>query len=78
VHKLAIQVAENNPQAMNLALNNARNAADHFKAKGNDGTIVVVTFGPGGAHAAGRHQPGQTAHRRNDPGVCQHHVRGLR
>src|SRR5688500_683230 len=25
VHKLAIQVAENNPQLMNLALNNARN-----------------------------------------------------
>jgi uncharacterized protein len=47
VHKLAIQVAENNPQVMNLALNNARNAAEHFKAKGDDVTIVVVTFGPG-------------------------------
>ena len=47
VHKLAIQVAENNPQVMNLALNNARNAAEHFKAQGDDVTIVVVTFGPG-------------------------------
>ena len=47
LHKLAIQVAENNPQAMNLALNNARNVAEHFKTRGDDVTIVVVTFGPG-------------------------------
>jgi hypothetical protein len=43
---VAIQVAENNPQVMNLALNNARNAAEHFKATGDDVTIVVVTLGP--------------------------------
>jgi intracellular sulfur oxidation DsrE/DsrF family protein len=47
VHKLAIQVADNNPQVMNLALNNARNVAEHFKATGDDVAIVVVTFGPG-------------------------------
>ena len=47
MHKLAIQVAENNPQVMNLALNNARNVAEHFKATGDDLEIVVVTFGPG-------------------------------
>jgi intracellular sulfur oxidation DsrE/DsrF family protein len=46
-HKLAIQVAENNPQAMNLALNNARNVAEHFKAQSDDVSIVLVTFGPG-------------------------------
>ena len=40
MHKLA-----NNPQAMNLALTNARNVAEHFKTK--DVTIFVVTFGPG-------------------------------
>ena len=46
MHILAIQVAENNPQVMNLALNNARNVAEHFKAAGDDVEIVVVTFGP--------------------------------
>jgi uncharacterized protein len=46
-HKLAIQVAENNPQLMNLALNNARNVFDYYKSKGEEVAIEVVTFGPG-------------------------------
>lgn len=46
-HKLAIQVDENNPQLMNLALNNARNVYDYYKAKGEEVAIEVVTFGPG-------------------------------
>ena len=47
LHKLAIQVAENNPQLMNLALNNARNVVDHYKSKGEEVAIEIVTFGPG-------------------------------
>ena len=46
-HKVAIQVAENNPQLMNLALNNAKNVADYYKSKGEDVAIEIVTFGPG-------------------------------
>jgi intracellular sulfur oxidation DsrE/DsrF family protein len=46
-HKLAIQVAENNPQLMNLALNNARNVVDYYKSKGEEVAIEIVTFGPG-------------------------------
>jgi intracellular sulfur oxidation DsrE/DsrF family protein len=46
-HKLAIQVAENNPQLMNLALNNARNVVEYYKSKGEEVAIEVVTFGPG-------------------------------
>jgi intracellular sulfur oxidation DsrE/DsrF family protein len=46
-HKLAIQVAENNPQLMNLALNNARNVVDYYKTKGEEVAIEIVTFGPG-------------------------------
>lgn len=45
--KLAIQVDENNPQVMNLALNNAKNVIDYFKAKGETVAIEIVTFGPG-------------------------------
>jgi uncharacterized protein len=47
VHKLAIQVAENNPQLMNLALNNARNVVEYYKSKGEDVAIEIVTFGLG-------------------------------
>jgi intracellular sulfur oxidation DsrE/DsrF family protein len=47
VHKLAIQVAENNPQLMNLALNNARNVVEYYKPKGEEVAIEIVTFGPG-------------------------------
>jgi intracellular sulfur oxidation DsrE/DsrF family protein len=47
VHKLAIQVAENNPQLMNLALNNARNVVEYYTSKGEEVAIEIVTFGPG-------------------------------
>lgn len=46
-HKLAIQVAENNPQLMNLALNNAKNVVEYYKSKGEEVAIEIVTFGPG-------------------------------
>ncbi len=47
VHKIAIQVAENNPQLMNLALNNAANIVSHYKKLGEKATVEIVTFGPG-------------------------------
>ena len=47
VHKLAIQVDENKPEIMNLALNNAQNVLDYFKAKGEPVLVEVVTYGPG-------------------------------
>lgn len=47
VHKIAIQVAENNPQLMNLALNNAGNIVSHYKKAGEKVVVEIVTFGPG-------------------------------
>ena len=47
VHKIAIQVAENNPQLMNLALNNAANIVSHYKKAGEKAIVEIVTFGPG-------------------------------
>lgn len=46
-HKLAIQVDENKPEIMNLALNNAKNVAEYYKVKGEKVMIEIVTFGPG-------------------------------
>jgi intracellular sulfur oxidation DsrE/DsrF family protein len=47
VHKVAIQVSENDKAQMSLALNNAKNIADHYKKKGETALIEIVTYGPG-------------------------------
>jgi len=47
VHKVAIQVAENNPQLMNLALNNAANLIGYYKKRGEKAVVEIVAFGPG-------------------------------
>ena len=46
-HKLAIQVDQNDPAIMNLALNNARNVKKYYAAKGESVAIEIVAFGPG-------------------------------
>ena len=47
VHKVAIQVDQNDKGVMDLALNNAENVVDHYKAKGETVVVEIVTFGPG-------------------------------
>lgn len=47
VHRVAIQVDQNDPAVMNLALNNATNIMDAYKAKGKDVEIELVAYGPG-------------------------------
>jgi intracellular sulfur oxidation DsrE/DsrF family protein len=46
-HRIAIQVDQNDPAVMNLALNNAINAIDFYRAKGQEVHIDLVTYGPG-------------------------------
>jgi hypothetical protein len=46
-HRLILQVNTNEPAVMNLALNNAANAEQHFKSIGEQVQIEIVTFGPG-------------------------------
>lgn len=46
-HKLAIQIDQNDPAIMNLALNNAENVMQYYEAKGEKVKIEVVAFGPG-------------------------------
>ena len=46
-HRLVIQVSDNNPALMTLALNNAANVSAVYAAKGEDVTIEVVAYGPG-------------------------------
>jgi intracellular sulfur oxidation DsrE/DsrF family protein len=46
-HRVAIQVNQNDPAVMNLALNNATNIMEDYKAKGETVEIQIVTYGPG-------------------------------
>ena len=46
-HKVAIQIDDNDPRLMNLALNNASNIAEYYKAKGDTVQIEMVAYGPG-------------------------------
>ena len=46
-HRLAIHVDQNDPQVMNLALNNATNVIEYYRAKNEDVDVEIVTYGPG-------------------------------
>jgi uncharacterized protein len=47
IHKVAIQVSQNDKGVMDVALNNARNIVEHYKGKGETIAIEIVTYGPG-------------------------------
>ena len=46
-HRVAIQVDQNDPQVMNMALNNASNVIEYYRGKDEDVDIEVVAYGPG-------------------------------
>lgn len=46
-HHVAIHVNENDPQVMNIALNNAQNVANYYASKGDEVVIEMVAYGPG-------------------------------
>jgi intracellular sulfur oxidation DsrE/DsrF family protein len=46
-HRVSIQVDQNDPQVMNLALNNATNVIESYRAKGEEVDVDIVTYGPG-------------------------------
>jgi len=46
-NRIAIQVDQNDPAVMNLALNNATNVIQYYREKGEVVDVDVVTFGPG-------------------------------
>ena len=46
-HRIAIQVDQNDPKVMNLALNNATNVIAHYRGKNEDVDIDIVAYGPG-------------------------------
>jgi hypothetical protein len=47
VHKVAIHVDENDPQVMNMALNNVANVNSYYESQGDTVIIELVAYGPG-------------------------------
>lgn len=47
VHRVSIQVDQNDPAVMNLALNNASNIISEYRDKHEDVEVEIVTYGPG-------------------------------
>ena len=46
-HKISIQVDQNDPQVMNLALGNANNVIEYYKSKNEEVDIDITAYGPG-------------------------------
>jgi uncharacterized protein len=46
-HHIVIQVSQNDPGRMNLALSNAQNAIKYYTGKGDSIQIEIVAYGPG-------------------------------
>ena len=46
-HHISIQIDQNDPQVMNLVLNNATNVVEHYRAGNEDVDIDIVAYGPG-------------------------------
>ena len=46
-HYIAVHVDENDPQVMNMALNNVQNVTNYYAAQGDSVEIEVVAYGPG-------------------------------
>jgi intracellular sulfur oxidation DsrE/DsrF family protein len=46
-HRIVFQIDQNDPQVMNLVLNNVQNTLDHYNAKSEPVKVEVVAYGPG-------------------------------
>jgi intracellular sulfur oxidation DsrE/DsrF family protein len=47
LHRIAIQVDQNDPQVMNMALNNANAVIEYYRERNEDVDLDIVAFGPG-------------------------------
>jgi len=46
-HRVVMQVDQNDPAVMNLALNNAQNVVEYYRDKHEDVDVEIVAYGPG-------------------------------
>lgn len=46
-HHIAFHVDQNDPQVMNMTLNNVANVTKYYETQGDDVVVEVVAYGPG-------------------------------
>jgi hypothetical protein len=46
-HRIAIQIDQNDPQVMNMVLNNATHVIEYYRDKNEDVDVEIVAFGSG-------------------------------
>jgi intracellular sulfur oxidation DsrE/DsrF family protein len=46
-HRVSIQIDQNDPEVMNLVLNNANNIMEQYKSRGETAQIEIVAYGSG-------------------------------
>jgi hypothetical protein len=46
-HHIAIQIDQNDPQVMNMVLNNATNVIEYYRTRNEDVDLDIVAYGPG-------------------------------
>jgi hypothetical protein len=46
-HRIAIQVDQNDPQVMNMVLNNATHVIEYYRERHEDVDVEIVAYGPG-------------------------------
>ena len=46
-HRVTIQIDQNDPQIMNMVLNNATNVIEYYRARNEDVDLDIVAYGPG-------------------------------
>ncbi|MBX2885222.1 MAG: DsrE family protein [Granulosicoccus sp.] len=47
VHRVAVHVDQNDPQVINMALNNVQNIYKYYESKGEKVAVELVAYGPG-------------------------------
>ena len=47
LHRITIQIDQNDPQIMNMVLNNATNVIEYYRNKNEDVNLDIVAYGPG-------------------------------
>ena len=47
LHRITLQIDQNDPQVMNMVLNNATNVIEYYRTKNEDVDLDIVAYGPG-------------------------------
>jgi uncharacterized protein len=47
LHRVVIQIDQNDPDIMNMVLNNAKNVIEYYRGQNEEAQVEIVAYGPG-------------------------------